>query len=76
MFEKKKRKEGSNNGRTLIYKIFKKISGLTVYRFTLYMPNKPDKFALKFWLASDVSSKYIVNSFQCLGKMKGIVNPI
>ena len=37
-------------------------------RFTQYMPNKPDKFGIKFWLASDVSSKYIINGFPYLGK--------
>ncbi|XP_017767290.1 PREDICTED: piggyBac transposable element-derived protein 4-like [Eufriesea mexicana] len=37
-------------------------------RFTRYMPNKPDKFGIKFWLASDVRSKYIINSFRYLGK--------
>ena len=37
-------------------------------RFTQYMPNKPDKFGIKFWLASDVRSKYIINGFPYLGK--------
>ncbi|XP_025160794.1 piggyBac transposable element-derived protein 4-like [Harpegnathos saltator] len=37
-------------------------------RFTQYMPNKPDKFGIKFWLASDVRSKYLVNGFPYLGK--------
>ena len=37
-------------------------------RFTQYMPNKPDKFGIKFWLASDVNSKYIINGFPYLGK--------
>jgi hypothetical protein len=32
------------------------------------MPNKPDKFGIKFWLASDVSSKYLINGFPYLGK--------
>lgn len=32
------------------------------------MPNKPDKFGIKFWLCSDVNSKYIVNGFPYLGK--------
>ncbi|CAL7933005.1 unnamed protein product [Xylocopa violacea] len=40
-------------------------------RFTQYMPNKPDKFGIKFWLVSDVSSKYIVNGFPHLGKDEG-----
>ncbi|XP_046827873.1 piggyBac transposable element-derived protein 4-like [Vespa crabro] len=37
-------------------------------RCTQYMPNKPDKFGIKFWLASDVRSKYIINGFPYLGK--------
>ena len=32
-------------------------------RFTQYLPNKPDKFGIKFWLASDVQTKYVVNGF-------------
>lgn len=32
------------------------------------MPNKPDKSGIKFWLASDVNSKYLVNGFPYLGK--------
>ena len=32
------------------------------------MPNKPDKFGIKFWLTSDFESKYIVNVFLYLGK--------
>ena len=26
-----------------------------------YMPNKPDKFGMKFWLLADVTSKYLCN---------------
>ena len=37
-------------------------------KFTQYMPNKPNKFGIKFWLASDVNSKYVVNGFPYLGK--------
>lgn len=37
-------------------------------RFTQYLPNKPNKFGIKFWLASDVQTKYIVNGFPYLGK--------
>ena len=37
-------------------------------RFTQYMPNKPDKFGIKFWLAVDVESKYILNAIPYLGK--------
>ena len=36
--------------------------------FTQYMPNKPDKFGIKFWLASGVSNKYPVNGFPYFGK--------
>ncbi|XP_035741492.1 piggyBac transposable element-derived protein 1-like [Vespa mandarinia] len=32
------------------------------------MPNKPDKFGIKFWLASDVRNKNIINGFPYLGK--------
>ena len=31
-------------------------------RFTKYMPNKPDKFDIEFWLAVKVESKYIPNA--------------
>ncbi|GFX80117.1 DDE_Tnp_1_7 domain-containing protein [Trichonephila clavipes] len=37
-------------------------------RFTHYMPNKPDKFGIKFWLAADVDSKYVLNGLRYLGK--------
>lgn len=37
-------------------------------RFTQYMPNKPHKFGIKFWLASDVQTKYVVSGFPYLGK--------
>lgn len=36
--------------------------------FTQYMANKPDKFGIKFWLAADAKSKYLVNGFPYLGK--------
>ena len=36
--------------------------------FTQYMPNKPDKFGIKFWLAVDEESKYILNAIPYLGK--------
>ena len=32
------------------------------------MPNKPDKFGIKFWMAYDVESKYLYNKFSYLGK--------
>ncbi|XP_035739246.1 piggyBac transposable element-derived protein 4-like [Vespa mandarinia] len=37
-------------------------------RFTQYMPNKPHKFGIKFWLASDVQTKYVVSGFPYSGK--------
>ena len=37
-------------------------------RFTQYMTNKPDKFGIKFWLAVDVQSKYILNAISYLRK--------
>ena len=37
-------------------------------RFTQQMPNKSDKFGVKFWLAVDVESKYILNAILYLGK--------
>ncbi|KAJ4930775.1 hypothetical protein JOQ06_025083 [Pogonophryne albipinna] len=36
--------------------------------FTQFMPNKPDKFGIKFWLAADVDSKYMLNGFPYLAK--------
>lgn len=36
--------------------------------FTQYTPNKSDKFGIKFWLAADVETKYIVNGYPYLGK--------
>ena len=32
------------------------------------MPNTPDKFNIKFWLAVDVDTKYILNAIPYLGK--------
>ena len=37
-------------------------------RFTQYMANKSDIFGIKFWLAIDVKSKYILNVIPYLGK--------
>lgn len=37
-------------------------------RWTQYIATKPDKFGIKFWLACDVKSKYLVNGFPYLGK--------
>ena len=36
--------------------------------FVQYMPNKPDKFGIKFWLLVDVTSKYLCNGKPYLGK--------
>jgi hypothetical protein len=30
-------------------------------RFTQYMPNKPDKFGIKFWVLADLKAKYCLN---------------
>ena len=35
--------------------------------FIVYMPNKPDKFWIKFWLLVEVESKYVVNLQPYLG---------
>ena len=37
-------------------------------RFTQFMPNKPDKFGIKFWIAVDLEFKYILNAIPYLGK--------
>ena len=36
--------------------------------FTQYMASKPNKFGIKFWLAVDAESYYLVNGFLYLGK--------
>ncbi|XP_035290308.1 uncharacterized protein tcerg1b isoform X1 [Anguilla anguilla] len=36
--------------------------------FTQYMAKKPDKFGIRFWLAADVATKYMLNGFPHLGK--------
>ena len=35
--------------------------------FIVYMPNKPDKFGMKFWVLAEVSSKYVCNILPYLG---------
>ena len=35
--------------------------------FIVFMPNKPDKYGLKFWLLCKVNSKYVVNIIPYLG---------
>ncbi len=37
-------------------------------RFIQHMPKKPDKFGIKFWLSTDVQSKYLLNGYPYLGK--------
>ncbi|KAK7161569.1 hypothetical protein R3I94_004298 [Phoxinus phoxinus] len=36
--------------------------------FIQYIATKPDKFGIKFWLAADVDTKYMVNGAPYLGK--------
>jgi hypothetical protein len=36
--------------------------------FTQYIPSKPDKFGIKFWLLVEVTSKYLCNGFPYLGR--------
>jgi len=38
------------------------------YRFTQFMPNKPYKFGIKFWILAEVKSKYCLNIKPYLGK--------
>lgn len=38
------------------------------YPFTQYIASKPDKFGVKFWLAVDAESNYLLNGFPYLGK--------
>lgn len=35
-----------------------------------YMPNKPDKYGLKFWMLVDVDTKYVINLNPYLGKQE------
>lgn len=37
-------------------------------RFTQFMPNKPDKFGIKFWILAELNSKYCLNMKPYLGK--------
>ncbi|XP_048842318.1 uncharacterized protein LOC125715113 isoform X11 [Brienomyrus brachyistius] len=36
--------------------------------FTQYISSKPDKFGIKFWIATDLETKYVCNAFPYLGK--------
>ena len=37
-------------------------------RFIQYMPKKPDKFGIKFWMVVDAETKYLYNGFPYVGK--------
>lgn len=37
-------------------------------RFIQFMPNKPDKYGVKFWMIVDVERRFLVNAFPYLGK--------
>lgn len=37
-------------------------------RFIQFMPNKPDKYGIKFWVLVDCVTKYVVNIIPYLGK--------
>ena len=38
--------------------------------FIVFMLNKPDKLGMKFWVLSEVSSKYVYNILPCLGAVE------
>ncbi|CAK8681971.1 unnamed protein product [Clavelina lepadiformis] len=38
--------------------------------FIVFMPNKPDKFGMKFWVIAEVSSKYVCNILPYLGALE------
>ena len=38
--------------------------------FIVFMPNKPDKFGMKFWILAEVKLKYIVNVIPYLGALE------
>ncbi|KAF7403274.1 hypothetical protein HZH68_006068 [Vespula germanica] len=35
-------------------------------RFMQYVPNKPDKYGIKAWLVSVITTKYLINGFPYL----------
>jgi hypothetical protein len=45
-------------------------------RFTQYMPNKPDKFGIKFWVLADLNTKYCLNIMPYLGKDEARVSSL
>ena len=36
----------------------------------MYMPNKPDKFGMKFWMLTEVDSKYVYNILPYVGALE------
>ena len=38
--------------------------------FIVYMPNKPDKFGMKFWILTEVDSKYVYNILPYVGALE------
>ena len=38
--------------------------------FIAFMPNKPDKYGIKFWVLVDVETKYVANILLYLGAQK------
>ena len=38
--------------------------------FIVYMPNKPDKFGIKFWMLTEVDSKHVYNILPYLGALE------
>ena len=38
--------------------------------FIVCMPNKPDKFGMKFWMLTEVDSKYVYNNLPYLGALE------
>ena len=40
------------------------------FPFIMYMPNKPDKFGMKFWMLAEVDSKYVYNILPYVGALE------
>ena len=53
---------------TIDEQLFSTKSHCSLCRYIQYVPNKPVQFCIKFWLAVDVKSKYILNAIPHLGK--------
>ena len=45
-------------------------------RFIHHVPNKPDKFKMKIWMAVDATTKYLFNSFPYLGNDESMDNSL